>query len=371
MMQSRKIFKDYYEFLFGDHKQWFLSGTMPNTVISQLEDAKVFKRKNGPLVFWHEYRNYLEFLDKINASPSPYSHEIQIKFTKLTDRFLTIANLFEQNIVEKEIVKFRRSFIECIRDFLNKSKYINRALNKPRGYPGDYLVFENLYDGLITSKGIGRYFDIFALNDLLSQSIINRKNKMKDLIKKNIDGLNKKLITILNVGCGSCREVEELLNEHNFINKKICFDFIDQDTEAIKFAKRKLGKFSKERQFTFFQTSALQLFGFGDRGGLVLNKKYDMIYSIGVVDYFLDNVLEKFIAYYSSHLNRGGTLIFAICSNIENRTYAPMVWFYDWYIYLRNPQDAIGIANTTFSLSNICIVWEKNRQIFFVNCRKK
>ena len=71
--------------------------------------------------------------------------------------------MLEQNVPLKFQYSLREAFRDVVKDYVLQSQHLKRYSDKPLGYPGDFMMFELLYDGKPLSEGIGYYFDIFVL----------------------------------------------------------------------------------------------------------------------------------------------------------------------------------------------------------------
>ena len=193
---------------------------------------------------------------------------------------------------------------------------------------------------------------------------------MKQLLADAIFKKSKPTLYILNVGCGSAREIEELLAE-KIIDNKVKITLLDQDTEALNFACAKLRSLQHNIQIDFKQKDILEIIGFNRSNHTFCEQSKDIVYSLGVVDYFMDNVLEHFIFYCYKLLKYDGKLIFASCSLRGNTDYTILRWLCDWNFVIRDPDVLKRFIVKKLGLKSVDISWEKNRQIFLVIITKR
>ena len=64
---------------------------------------------------------------------------------------------------------------QAMQPWFSKSWFLNRALEKPRGYPGDFDILEGIYDNRVKSSGIGEVLDLYFLQKTIAQAVRNRK----------------------------------------------------------------------------------------------------------------------------------------------------------------------------------------------------
>jgi len=312
-----------------------------------------------------DYSEYLAQFESLLKSREKYSKTLQNKFDAMSNKMLRSAYSLELIMPKRYHKSVRQLFRNCIKSYIFKSKLIKRYFDKPRGYPGDFIMFETIYDFKPLSKGIGLYFDNYVLSYSLAQSVVNRKNKMKDYLKSFINNHKGDVVKIINIGCGSCREIRELLNENRF-TKEIDFTLIDQDEGGLVFSRKKLGKLEKNIKINSIHKEAINLMGLG-KNRISFNKTdKDLIYSMGVVDYFLDNTFENFIRFHYKSLKPGGRLIVASCSSEKPEIYTLLTWFSEWFFFYRNTKDVEKILKNKIKIKKVKFSWERNREVFFI-----
>ncbi|MBI5149367.1 MAG: class I SAM-dependent methyltransferase [Candidatus Omnitrophica bacterium] len=329
------------------------------------QDDKLIK------IFLNSFRNYVVFFGRIipliEQPGHVYDIRIQNQLNFETDKFLLAAEKLEKSLPLSARVKVRDYFRKIAGKYLFQSQILKRFYDKPRGYAGDYFMFEMMYDGKPLSDGIGVYFDYYVFYHSLVVSVINRKEKMKKILKNILDKKlkNNSLIKILNIGCGGARDVKELFNENTF-SGRVAFTLMDQDEEGLSYAKSKLRSLKKENvKFNFIQKNALEMMGFSKR--LTDKEHYDLIYTLGIVDYFLNNAFVRFIKHSYSMLKPDGKLIIAVCSNRNMKCYTALKWLSEWNFYYRGANSVRKLIDEAIDEdANVEISWEKKKQVFFI-----
>lgn len=267
-------------------------------------------------------------LEKLSSS---YKENMKVRtrmFRALT-LFFKKAEKFEKDANNNlSIKRVKKAFRNSIYPFLQKSILMKHGYIKPRGYPGDSFIIESIYDNVPKSNGFGRLLDEFLLKDLYSQAIRNRKDEMKSILKEFISEHPKKEIKILNLACGSCREIRELISEGYDLGSKIEFNLVDKDKATLNFAKNKLKKLGSFAVFKFFQSDVLSyMLNFHHKNSKY--QKYDLIYSIGLADYLPNSYLGYLIQNSCLSLKREGKLIIAH-KNIRVVSAPAPDWMCDW-----------------------------------------
>jgi SAM-dependent methyltransferase len=155
---------------------------------------------------------------------------------------------------------------------------------------------------------------------------------MRDLLKEELICRNNP--KVLDVACGSCREVFELSPEIKSSGAK--FTCVDLDPAALEFA---LDRFSyaglMEEQTELIEYNALRMFDLE-----TARKEFgmqDIIYSIGFFDYLPDDFLVKLLNSLYLLLNPGGKL-FASFKDAERYPSQHCHWFVDWDGFLQRTE---------------------------------
>jgi hypothetical protein len=189
---------------------------------------------------------------------------------------------------------------------------------------------------------------------------------MKEMLRDFIRNSNSSKIRVLNLACGSCREIKELFIDNEFTpDKEVVFTLIDQDEEALEFSRNSLKKLSSNIKLNFLKKDILQLDG--DNNLKKMLQDQDLIYSIGLADYFPDRVLRGLSQYCIELLGPKGKFIITH-KDSERCMSAPPDWFCDWCFYPRKESELVNLLRsiTTRNFNIEAGVREKSNRIFFV-----
>jgi len=140
---------------------------------------------------------------------------------------------------KKVIHDAAKKFRERTHPMISKSHFLNHGRTWPNGYPGDHKIIEAIYKRAEMSGGIGFYLDkyfLFAIT--LTVAVRGRKERLHDLLQAEL--AQRKNPRILDVACGSCREVFELAAAIQESGATVTC--IDSDPEALSFSKQEAQK---------------------------------------------------------------------------------------------------------------------------------
>ncbi len=284
-------------------------------------------------------------------NPGELLDAIVAAFTEMTDVF----EEFEQGVLDKQVVKDARvRFREKTDSILSKSYCINRARTWPQGYQGDYKTLEIIYRNTPISEGIGYYLDRYMLSTPLAIGVRERIAKLRDLLEEEL--ADRKNPRVLDIACGSCREVFELAPDIEESGAR--FTCIDLDSDALNFALNRLGYTDiPSDHIQFLKYNALRMFDHE------LNMEefgmQDVIYSVGYFDYLPDNFLVKLLNALYALLNPGGKLIAAF-KDVNYYKPQPYQWIADWDGFLQRTKDDFdrllkqaGIPDSALSVTRV------------------
>lgn len=259
--------------------------------------------------------------------------------------FRDIMN-FEKTCLSKNqperVKKLKSFFLKNLRHLFVRGDYSKWTVEKPLGYAGDYQIIDYIYQNNPKTTGYHRLFDNYYQMTAMCVAVRNRKEDFKRLILNYVRDNPKKQISILNLGCGACTDVKELLDlfKENNINKKIVFDCYDNEKKAIECAKEKLKKYKK---VNLVKVNPLRLI-VAKKISRVFPRQYDLIYATGVFDYFERKLAVKLISNLRKALNKDGRLIVSnVRDKYSNPTFHYMDWAGEWELIYRTDEEFFDI----------------------------
>jgi len=284
-----------------------------------------------------------------------YSSDLQKKFDDLTTQILLKGYCLEELFEDKKITqRIKDNFRQLVGTWIYKSAIVKRAYEKPRGYPGDYKMLEIVYDNEPISKDFGIYPDNCFLKSPYAVAVRMRKNRLREILLSFINESRSNKIHILDIACGSCREIKELLSNLK-TQSIVTFNCLDWDEEALRFSQDVLLSIKpKNVEFKFIKEDIMNLIK-NDKSSESIGEQ-DLIYSIGLIDYLPDRVLKKLIYVLYQLLKKEGRLI--LTHKNREKTFPPLPpdWFCDWKFVSRNKDEVIKLFYTCgiseFSLSS-------------------
>ncbi len=255
------------------------------------------------------------------------------EITMLNDAMLEACAQFERGVKDPLSVKQAQVYFrEKTHPIMSKSYFINRCRTWPNGQQGDFMTLELAYKNKPMSEGIGAYLDQYLLSTTLGVGVRERIVKMRSLLKGEL--ISRSNAKVLDVACGSCREVFELAPEIKASGAK--FTCMDLDPAALEFALDRFGFAGLTEEYAeTVQYNALRMFD--NETAQTEFGKQDVIYSIGFFDYLPNDFLVKLLNSLYMLLNPGGKL-YASFKDADRYRSELFRWLVDWDGFLQRTE---------------------------------
>jgi SAM-dependent methyltransferase len=322
-------------------------------------------RENILHFFLKDVLNYIKEITKLSLEVSgqrDYSLDLEKRLDRLNTQVLLKGYCLEELISDDTIMqKVKYNFRHLIGVWVYKSKIVNIAFQKPRGYSGDYKILEFIYDNKPISRGLGQYFDNIFLRSPYAVAIRNRKDYLRKLLQNYVNQAKLDGIKILSVGCGSCREIRELLPQIK-TKKVVVFTCLDWDQEAIEFSQEMLSRDGPQNvEFRFIKEDIANIIK--DEAIIQGYDKYNLIYSMGLIDYLPDSILKKLIWVLYQLLEKEGKLI--LTHKNKEKTFPPIYpdWLCDWRFIPRSVEEVTNLIYNS-DISNFSLSVESDKFVY-------
>lgn len=203
------------------------------------------------------------------------------------------------------------------------------AFHKPKGYAGDYEIIDKIYTRWTSNDPTLQIWDKFFHSQEASIAVRNRKKYFIDLALRFEKEKNGPL-SILNIGSGPARDVKEFF-EHSNGNLTI-IDCIELDRDAIEYSEK-------------ICTDHLEKVNFINKNIFRYkpHKKYDLIWSAGLFDYFTDSQFVRLLKNLITFLTEDGKVVVGNFSD-TNPSRAYMEKFGHWFLNHRSKDKLMQLA---------------------------
>ena len=220
-----------------------------------------------------------------------------------------------------------------------------RMYSKPRGYAGDYMTIHKIYENEPSGTGrIGPLLDRCFLNEPAARAVRNRRSLLTNEILKVIEDRNPdSQAKITSVACGPAAEVFDTFEKLDDPSKLFA-TLVDIDLQALAFVDARCENAGLKRSMKLLSGNLVYL-ALG-REKLDIEPQ-DLIYSIGLIDYFNDEFVVKLLNYLHGLLKPGGKIILGNF-HPDNSSKAYMDYVLEWELIHRTEED----MNRLFSSSD-------------------
>lgn len=268
---------------------------------------------------------------------------------------------------EDKVYKLKRLFIDKFRDIFTKGEHALWSLRKPFGYAGDFKIIDDIYTNNPQTIGFNRLFDNYFQMTAISVAVRNRKEDFKKLITEFVKKKKGK-VRIMDLASGPCRDLKELFGQDDFPAESVKVDCYDNDQGAIDYAKKLL---NYPENINFFKINAVKIALKKDIYSLI-NKKYDVIYSTGLFDYFTEEISTRLVCNLKKLLTDDGKLLIATARDkYSNPSVYFMEWVGDWNLVYRSDDEFRRIfIKAGFNRQNLKTMYEEQGIIQYIQALK-
>ena len=295
-----------------------------------------------------EYVEYLRTVERKvgRKSTRQIIDRVLPAFSKRTTGVIERCERIVQDVRDRRARQLiKKEFRIRIAPWTKRNPFVNRALKKPRGYAGDYLMLELGYENNPKyAGGLSGLFDRCFIDALFCVGY--RKDKLKELIQSRLEMPRNKrrMFRMLSLGSGPCREWYELERElrgRNVAPRQVALSCLDQDISALGFARTRL---KKNWLLTSAECVQGNLLKFTEQPKWTERQEsYDLIYGLGIANYFYNESLKRVIGGPLPLLKVGGEL--AITHKDADRFNFPIAdWLCDWLFIKRSEEKFLKVV---------------------------
>ncbi|MEQ8762764.1 MAG: cyclic nucleotide-binding domain-containing protein [Planctomycetota bacterium] len=251
--------------------------------------------------------------------------------------------------------------------YLLLTRTAERLYAKPRGYAGDFLTIDWMYDDQPGGTGrLGPFLDRCFMDEKAAEAVRNRRGLLCQAIRRHLDAHPDRTVHVTTMACGPAREVFDAFEQLDD-KSRMQVNLLDIDSEAIAQVKGDVTKRGLDDQVQLFLANLVYL-ALGRTSIDV--KDQDLVYSIGLIDYFNDDLVGKLMNYAHSILRPGGELILGNF-HPKNPDKAFMDHVVDWRLIHRSEDDMNRLfASSAFGKPCTRIELEKAGVNLFAACTK-
>jgi extracellular factor (EF) 3-hydroxypalmitic acid methyl ester biosynthesis protein len=291
---------------------------------------------------------------------APEIEEAQSFFRLLQQEIGDDAN--ENALVKEEIGAYVQ---QELLPFVLLTRFAERSYSKPRGYAGDYHTIAILYENKPTGIGrIGPLIDQYFLECPPAQAVRNRRALMCEEIEKTVESCRGRTAQVTSLACGPATEVFDVFG-HLPDPGALTVNLLDIDLQALAYVSEKRDEARLQSRMRLLNDNLIYLALGRTKTDI---RDQDLIYSIGLIDYFNDKIVVKLMNLIHSMLRPGGRVILGNF-HPRNDCKAMMDYVLDWSLIHRTEADMDRLYQIShFGRPCTKIRFEEQRINLFAEC---
>ena len=215
----------------------------------------------------------------------------------------TLGNELEELLADPDQA---RKYLEVVRmetwPALMLSDYGRRVWEKPRGYAGDWETIEMMYRN--SPSGVGRVGKTFDAALLRQSGPTAARNRRPLLAAQITAAAEARPARVTSLACGPAREITDVLDKDAELLGEI--NLLDLDGTALDNAASELSKRSVLEKTRLHKANLIKI-GLGRETVDISDQ--DLVYSIGLIDYFPDDLVIALLNIVHGWLRPGGRVI--------------------------------------------------------------
>ncbi|MCP4690196.1 MAG: cyclic nucleotide-binding domain-containing protein [Desulfobacterales bacterium] len=329
---------------------------------------------------WEEISRYIQtfkdMMQRADAEAINHSDEVPEELSREIEAGFRAFNVFlnqqigsdsEDSASVKDALglQVRREVLP----YLLLTKSAERFYSKPRGYAGDYLTIEIIYQNQPEGTGrIGALLDRCFLNEPAAAAVRNRRGLLTGEILKCVrENEDRGPTRVTSLACGPAAEIFDAFGQLEDPSL-LAPSLVDIDFQALAHVSDKAEK-KKLKRYIHLHNSNLVYLALG-RQTLDI-KPQDLVYSIGLIDYFNDKFVIKLLNHVFGLLKPGGKVILGNF-HPKNTSKAFMDHILDWKLIHRTEEDMNRLFSSShFNRNCTNIVFEAEGVNMFAECRRE
>lgn len=262
-----------------------------------------------------------------------------------------------------------RKIHDEILPYLLLTQNAERWYTKPRGYAGDYLMINGIYQNQPAGVGrVGTLIDQCFLNIPAAAAVRNRRNLLtKEILSLVNNNRAEKTLHITSLASGPATEVFDAFERLGGESSRCKITLVDIDYQSLAYVDDIATAHGVRKN--------LQLHH-GNLAHLAMGKQeihlqpQELIYSIGLIDYFDNQFVLALINYIYAQLADGGKVILGNF-HPNNRGKAFMDHVLEWQLNHRTEQEMRQLfEQSKFGTADVQIQFEGEGINMFAGCVK-
>jgi SAM-dependent methyltransferase len=224
----------------------------------------------------------------------------------------------------------QQTFRRLTSDVFCRSRMIDRALRKPRGYAGDHALMDIYYTGDVAPGGLGHVLDRYMHSIPASRAVVARKEYVKAWLAPRV--ARRSCAKVVDLACGPCRIERELFDTGRIADAHLVV--VDNDPEALAYARRVLGPYAEHVEYA--EENAIKMARARAVPPSIAGASF--VVSLGLFDYLPRILAVNLLRALRASTAPGGELLIGNFAQ-GNPTRPFMEWASDWVLIYRSHEE--------------------------------
>ena len=297
------------------------------------------------------------------------------RFREFLDRELTELEALVAGFTKKEHERHGYYFRKHIRDIIASSLFLARTNTRPRGYAGDSVLMQWIYENEYRGSSIfSQLMHKHPLETVAAEAVRNRRALIAERVREHHRQMtgdrSRRKVRMMSVACGPAWELRDLIRGPED-SGAYHIALLDQDTHALAEARdsveQLVERYGVEIDTQFIRGSVRTMLR--DRKLVERWGRFDFIYSLGLFDYLTRPVASAVLHKLSSLLRPGGRLIIGNF-HVDNPTRTYMEYWMDWVLMYRTEQEMLDLVSDLEDVT-VDLSFEQTRTQMFLEVQRR
>jgi len=267
--------------------------------------------------------------------------DLKLYLTRQMEQLDAIVSDFQSDEKNEHGIYLRT----VLREYLKEAPFIERSITKPRGYAGDSMMMQMVYeDDYYGKTSFGKILHKHPLELASACAVRNRRRLINNHLNSFIETSPSENVSVLSVACGPAWEMQDFFRESPHKTKAKVY-LLDQDEDALNEAKTGLSSIPESDSFQvqYLQESVRTLMRKRTHSTFE-NLRFNFVYSMGLFDYLTQPVCNALVRNLYELTAPGGLLLIGNYSNKSpDQNY--LDFLLDWPLLYKSEENMLEMAS--------------------------
>lgn len=254
----------------------------------------------------------------------------------------------------------------ALQDIVHQDPFTARAYHKPRGYAGDAVMLDYMYQaGTVIpplTTAIGQAIFRYTTNAAPPRAVRARRFVLAEMIDYLAARVHKPAVLALAAGHLREADLSQALR-NGFVGPYIA---LDQDAQSLAVVEQSYGHLG----VTSLHMTVRDLLT--NSSAALVDEQFDLVYAAGLFDYLTEPVAQRLVVRMWELLRPGGQIVIAnFLPDLLDSAY--MEGFMGWHLIYRTPEELRRCCSLLPEHSTACLhtFTDREAQIVFLQASKK